>query len=108
MNSPKFRSIWLRVKLKDLSDEEIRNYNRNSFNSTLVEGREMIKNSGMFLVPGWDFEKIYLSEQIMRHKDPNFVKQFNDCGFGVSIDLKAFSLWSRAPNVQKPLILQGG
>lgn len=107
VNTPGFKSFWLREKLKNLSDEEIRNFYKDSIRCTPKEGREMLAKSDMLLVPGWDLEKIFLLDQIMRQKGPLFSKELGKPGLGVYLSLKAFIVWAKASNNQKPLVLQG-
>lgn len=52
VNTPEFRSFWLREKLKNMCDEEINNFDRNNFDCTPQGGREMVMKRGMLLVPG--------------------------------------------------------
>lgn len=107
VNLDEFNSFWLRVKLKDLSEEEIRNFDKNSIKCTLKEGRELVKKSGILLVPGWDLEKIFVLDQVMRHEDLVYAQEFKEHGSGVNPSIKTFSLWSKAPSIDKPVVLRG-
>lgn len=60
VNTPEFRSFWLRDKLKSMSNEEINNFDKDNFNCTSQEGREMVMNNKMLLVLGWNIERIFL------------------------------------------------
>lgn len=67
----------------------------------------MVVKSGVLLVLGWNFKRIFLLDQIMRQNDPNFAREFGDHGSDVNISSNAFSLWSKAPSTKKPIVLQG-
>lgn len=107
VNTLEFRSFWLRQKLKSISDEEISNFDKDNFNCTPQEGKDKVMNSGMLLVPNWNFERIFLLDQIIWQKDPNFAREFGEHVSGISISSKAFVVWSKAPRTQKPIVLQG-
>lgn len=93
--------------MKNLSDDEINFFDRDNIRCTPEEGRKMVAKSGMLLVLGWDLEKIFLLDQIMRREDPMFAKEFGEHGSEVHLSLKAFAIWAKAPNTERPIVLQG-
>lgn len=51
-------------------------------------------------------EKIIL-DQVIRQKDPIYAQEFGEHGLGINPSVKAFTLWAKAPHIDKPVVLYG-
>lgn len=65
----------------------------------------MVRYSGMLLMSGWDIEIIFILDQVIRHEDQMYAQEFGEHGSRVNPSIKTFVVWSKAPNIDKPLVL---
>lgn len=104
MNSLEFKSFWLKEKLRNVAPGEEVNIDSNNIHFTLEEDREMVANSGMILVPGWDHMKLFLLDQVVRQNDPRYVKEYENYGSKVNVNIKAFVVWARGSSLNRPIV----
>lgn len=80
VNIDEFKSFWIREKLKDMFEVEIRNFDKSSIKCTPEEGRQLVKKSDILLVLGWELGNFLVQDQIMRQEDPIYHKNLESMG----------------------------
>ncbi|XP_059066371.1 uncharacterized protein LOC131857687 [Cryptomeria japonica] len=65
VNTPEFKSFWMREKMKKLFEEEIQNFDKSGIHCTPQEAKEFVKKSDIILISGWDLEKIFVNHDKM-------------------------------------------
>lgn len=86
--------------------EKLQVYDPNGETLTIEEARDLVKRSGMLLLPGWDLSSSFMLDQIRRQEKSISFEAFGPRGLqrgsGYNIDAQSLAVWSIAPELDKP------
>lgn len=75
----------------------------------MEQARQLIKSTGMIMMPDWDVQSIFIIDQIRKQEDLMFKTEFEikDVirGTRFNPNSKTLVAWSLAPSTQKPHLL---
>ena len=90
--------------------QKLQEYDPTSETLTPMEGRELLRRSGMLLFPGWEINSSFLLDQIRKQEKSISFEETNMFGetkvIGFNIDAKTMAIWSMALAHDKPTLME--